>query len=66
VEDRGADLQIVVDNALRDDAFHAHERARRLAMAPTEALLAIEREGVARPDVGLRPRLASGPLPPRG
>jgi hypothetical protein len=57
---------VVVDNAPQDDAFNDPERDRQLATALAEALKAIERDGVARPDFGPRPRLAPGPLPPRG
>ena len=66
VENYGTDPQIEVDNAPQDDAFNAPERDRQLATALAEALRAIERDGVARPDFGPRPRLAPGPLPPRG
>jgi len=66
VENYGTDPQIEVDNAPQDDAFNAPERDRQLATALAEALQAIDREGVARPDFGPRPRLAPGPLPPRG
>jgi tricorn protease len=66
VENYGTDPQIEVDNAPQDDAFNAPERDRQLAAALAEALRAIDRDGVARPDFGPRPRLAPGPLPPRG
>jgi len=66
VENYGTDPQIEVDNAPQDDAFNAPERDRQLAAALAEALAAIQREGVARPEFGPRPRLAAGPLPPRG
>ena len=66
VENHGTDPQLEVDNAPQDDAFNAPERDRQLAAALAEALKAIERDGVARPAFGPRPRLAPGPLPPRG
>ena len=66
VENHGTDPQIEVDNAPQDDAYNAPERDRQLATALAEALRAIDRVGVARPDFGPRPRLAPGPLPPRG
>jgi len=66
VENHGTDPQVVVDNAPQDDAFNAPERDHQLAVALAEALKAVERDGVARPHFGPRPRLAPGPLPRRG
>ncbi|MDE2369772.1 MAG: PDZ domain-containing protein, partial [Burkholderiales bacterium] len=65
VENHGTEPQIVVANAPHDDAFNAPERDRQLSAALAEALAAIERAGVDRPDFGPRPRLAPPPLPPR-
>ena len=65
VENYGTDPQIEVDNAPQDDAYNAPERDRQLAVALAEALKAADRDGVARPDFGPRPRLAPPPLPPR-
>jgi tricorn protease len=65
VENYGTDPQIEVANAPHDDAFNAPERDRQLAVALDEALLAIGRQGVARPAFGTRPRLAAPELPRR-
>ncbi|MDE2504359.1 MAG: PDZ domain-containing protein, partial [Burkholderiales bacterium] len=65
VENHGTEPQIAVANAPHDDAFNAPERDRQLSAALAEALAAIERAGVDRPDFGPRPRLAPPPLPPR-
>lgn len=65
VENFGTEPQVEVDNAPQDDAFNAPQRDRQLATALAEALRAIDRDGVARPDFGPRPRLAPAPLPPR-
>lgn len=62
VENHGTDPQVEVDNAPHDDAFNAPERDRQLTVALDEALKAMEREGVARPQFGPRPRLG----PPYG
>ncbi len=52
VENYGTDPDVVVDNAPQDDAFNAPERDRQLATALNEALAAVERDGVYRPDFG--------------
>jgi tricorn protease len=57
VENHGTDPQVEVANAPQDDAFNAPERDRQLAAALQVALDAAERDGVARPQFGDRPRL---------
>ena len=70
VENYGTDPQIEIDNAPQDDAhgagFGTPGHDRQLDVALATALQAIERDGVARPDFGPRPRLAAPGLPPRG
>ena len=60
VENHGTDPDVEVANAPQHDAFNAPERDRQLAAAVGEALDAIERVGVARPDFGPRPVLGPG------
>ncbi|MBX3599266.1 MAG: PDZ domain-containing protein [Rubrivivax sp.] len=57
VENHGTAPDVDVDNLPQDDAFNAPERDRQLAAALAEALAAVEREGVYRPEFGERPRL---------
>lgn len=57
VENHGTEPDLDVDNAPQDDAFNAPERDRQLAAALAEALAAVQREGVYRPEFGPRPRL---------
>jgi tricorn protease len=69
VENHGTDPQIEIDNAPQDDAhgagFGTPGTDRQLDVALATALQAIERDGVARPDFGPRPKLAAPVLPPR-
>ena len=69
VENYGTDPQIEIDNAPQDDAhgagFGSPGHDRQLDQALATALQAIERDGVARPDFGPRPRLAAPALPQR-
>jgi tricorn protease len=65
VENYGTDPTIEVANAPQDDAFNAPGRDRQLAAAVAEALAAIDRQGVSRPDFGPRPQLRPRPLKPR-
>lgn len=62
VENHGTDPQVEVDNLPEDDAFNEPRRDRQLARALVEALAALERDGVARPAFGPRPRLGPRPL----
>jgi tricorn protease len=57
VENHGTDPTVEVDNLPEDDAFNAPGRDRQLKTALEEALKAIERQGVAKPAFGPRPRL---------
>lgn len=63
VENFGTEPTIEVDNAPQDGAAGLD---RQLEVALATALRQIERQGVAHPDFGPRPRLAAPPLPPRG
>jgi tricorn protease len=62
VENYGTDPHVEVDNAPQDGAAG---RDRQLEVALDEALKAIARDGVARPDFGPRPRLTAPRLPDR-
>jgi tricorn protease len=61
VENYGTDPTVEVDNLPEDDVFNAPGRDRQLKRAIDEALAAIERQGVARPRFGPRPRLGFPP-----
>jgi tricorn protease len=62
VENYGTDPDIPVDNAPQDAAAG---RDRQLETALATALGEIEKVGSGMPDLGPRPNLARGPLPPR-
>ena len=58
VENYGTDPQVEVENAPQHDAHGPAGVDRQLEVALATALEAVQRQGVARPDFGPRPRLA--------
>ena len=65
VENYGTDSTVEVVNLPEDDVLNSPGRDRQLKVAIDEALAAMERQGVAKPEFGPRPRLAvPAGLPP--